>query len=55
MPVNALPGWQKGRKAPLIGRLDLGLGSAIAVLIFLCVCLIAFFFFRFLGASPQRR
>jgi multiple sugar transport system permease protein len=39
----------------LIGRLDLGLGSAIAVLIFLCVCLIAFFFFRFLGASPQRR
>jgi multiple sugar transport system permease protein len=39
----------------LIGRLDLGLGSAIAVLIFFCVCLIAVFFFRFLGASPQRR
>jgi len=39
----------------LIGRLDLGLGSAIAVLIFLCVCLIAVAFFRFLGASPQRR
>ncbi len=39
----------------LIGRLDLGLGSAIAVLIFLCVCIIAVAFFRFLGASPQRR
>ena len=39
----------------LIGRLDLGLGSAIAVLIFLCVCVIAVGFFRFLGASPQRR
>jgi multiple sugar transport system permease protein len=39
----------------LIGRLDLGLGSAIAVLIFLCVALIAVAFFRFLGASPQRR
>jgi multiple sugar transport system permease protein len=39
----------------LIGRLDLGLGSAIAVLIFLCVCVIAVAFFRFLGASPQRR
>jgi len=39
----------------LIGRLDLGLGSAIAVLIFLCVGVIAFAFFRFLGASPQRR
>jgi multiple sugar transport system permease protein len=39
----------------LIGRLDLGLGSAISVLIFLCVCLIAVSFFRFLGASPQRR
>ena len=39
----------------LIGRLDLGLGSAIAVLIFFCVCIMAFFFFRFLGASPQRR
>jgi multiple sugar transport system permease protein len=39
----------------LIGRLDLGLGSAIAVLIFLCVCIIAVGFFRFLGASPQRR
>ena len=39
----------------LIGRLDLGLGSAIAVLIFLCVCVIAVLFFRFLGASPQRR
>lgn len=39
----------------LIGRLDLGLGSAIAVLIFLCVCVIAVGFFRSLGASPQRR
>jgi multiple sugar transport system permease protein len=39
----------------LIGRLDLGLGSAIAVLIFICVGLIAVGFFKFLGASPQRR
>ncbi len=39
----------------LIGRLDLGLGSAIAVLIFLCVCIIAVGFFRLLGANPQRR
>jgi multiple sugar transport system permease protein len=33
----------------LIGRLNLGLGSAVSVLIFLCVLAIAFAFVRFLG------
>jgi multiple sugar transport system permease protein len=33
----------------LIGRLNLGLGSAVSVLIFICVLIIAFVFVRVLG------